>query len=75
MDSDTFQKSGIPGSGCSYHQENNYGMVMLSCTHYTGEDDVIFLTFLEGIHTCHLEVLEMKEGAERDIGRRDRWTK
>jgi len=50
-------------------------MVMLSCTHYTGEDDVIFLTFLEGIHTCHLKVLEMKEGAERDIGRRDRWTK
>jgi len=34
---------------------------------YTGEDDLIFLTSLEGIHTCHLEVLERKEGAEREV--------
>ena len=65
MDTDTFQKSGIPDNGCSYHLWN--GDVVM----YTGEDDVIFLTFLEGIHTCHLKVLERKEGAERDIGRRD----
>ena len=34
---------------------------------YTGEDDVIFLTSLEGTHTCHLEVLERKEGVDREI--------
>jgi len=28
---------------------------------YTGEDDVIFLTSLEGIHTCHFKLLE-REG-------------
>ena len=39
---------------------------------YTGEDDVIFLTSLEGIHTCHLKVLERKEGVEREIGRMDK---
>ena len=29
---------------------------------YTGEDDVIFFTSLEGIHTCHLYLL-MKNGS------------
>ena len=31
---------------------------------YTGEDDVIFLTSLEGIHTCHFKLLEREGGAE-----------